>query len=270
MIAGRPSLRYEIDLAELPGRLHEAYHPLDQDAATAEWIDGAIRQPHGWWRVRAKRLLDHVLSHYDSNGLLDMYDMWLLSSAAWGTFLEGRLGGRLLDVGAGDGRVTAELATHFAETETVETSRQMVKRLRERGFRCHEVDLARRKDVAQGPFDVVSLLNVLDRSLYPRRLLEACVERLGPGGALVLSTPLPLRQHVFVAGEAVDAEERLGDRHASFEAALKALIEDVLEPSGLDVRRFARAPYLSRGDYATALYALDSALIVCEVAPAAE
>lgn len=263
MGASRTSLHYELDLEAMPERLRGAFFQLREDAATTRWLKKVAERPHGLWKLVAKRLLDRLLSHYDSNGLLDMYDMWLLGEEGWREFLGSRVGGRLLDVGAGDGRVTRELAACFESVEATETSRQMARRLRQRGYVCHELDLARAADVAAGPFDGVALLNVLDRSRYPKRLLAACVDRLRPEGTLVISTPLPLRQAVFVAGEAVDSEERLGHSSKSFEAALTELIETVLEPARLRILRYSRLPYLSRGDEETPLYALDAALLLC-------
>jgi hypothetical protein len=73
-----------------------------------------------------------MLSDYDANALLDFYAMHLLSTAQWHALLGPHAHGRLLDVGAGSGDVTASLAPLFDAVTTTEASRGMARRLRVR------------------------------------------------------------------------------------------------------------------------------------------
>lgn len=74
--------------------------------------------------------------------------------------------GKLLDIGAGDGNVTKELAPLFSSVCTTEMSSHMIGRLQQRGF---DARLTTDPDVfaSDAPFDVVSCLNVLDRCSRP-------------------------------------------------------------------------------------------------------
>ena len=115
----------------------------------AEWLTAVAalsQERHGWWRTHMQRFARLYLSDFDANALTRMYRMHLLPRGAWQRLLGERAPGtataRLLDVGAGSGDVTAPLAELFDEVVATEVSRGMVKRLRQRGFRCHALDLS--------------------------------------------------------------------------------------------------------------------------------
>jgi len=254
--------RYDCERARLPASLADAFITLAPDDATQAFL---ARPPHGRIATVARRALGNVLSDYDANALLDFYALHLLSTAQWRTLLGPYARGALLDVGAGAGDVTAQLAPLFSHVTTTETSRGMAKRLRARGLACHAVDLAESALPAGAPahFDVVALLNVLDRAPRPLTLLERARALVAPGGRLVVAVPLPLSPHVHVAGGTVDPEELLPtDDATEWEPAVTSLVSRVLAPLALHVERLARAPYLSRGDADTARYALDDAILV--------
>jgi SAM-dependent methyltransferase len=254
--------------------------PLD-----AEWLNevAALTQArHGVLRTYAQRLARLYLSDFDANALTGMYRMQLLPSGGWRRLLGGRPGGRLLDVGAGSGDITAVLGECFDEIETTEVSRGMAKRLTRRGLRCHELDLtSARLDVPA--FDAVSLLNVLDRCQRPRTLLEHCLNALKPGGLFIVALALPYRPFYFSgaatpeplerlecevvasAGPSSNAgtdDERSPAREQSWEDGVRRFLERDLLPRGLALERLARVPYLSAGDSARELYELDDAVAV--------
>jgi SAM-dependent methyltransferase len=190
--------------------------------------------------------------------------MQLLPTGAWRRLLAGRSGGRLLDVGAGSGDVTTQLAPCFEHVEVTEVSRGMAKRLRRRGFRCHEIDLTERP-LAAAAFDAVSLLNVLDRCQKPKTLLDNCLAALTPGGTFIVALALPYSPFYFAGPSTPEPEERLEcdpGPAGSWEDAARRLIERDLLPLGLTLERFARAPYLSAGDSRRELYELDDVVLV--------
>lgn len=260
------ALRYDCDLQQLTPPLARAFTPLATDESRRAFFS---RPPHGAFGTFVRGLLGHVISDYDANALLDFYPMFLMSTAQWRALLGEHARGRLLDIGAGSGDVTAELAPLFDAVTTTETSRGMARNLRARGYACHGVDLAENALPRGASFDVVSLLHVIDRAARPLTLLERARELVAPGGRMIVATPLPLSAHVHVAGGTVDAEEVLPtDAHsAAWEPALTALVTHVLAPLGLEVERFARAPYLSRGDADAPVYVLDDAILVLRCAP---
>lgn len=243
-------------LEALPLRLRERFEPLPTDPHVEAFAAG---RPHGPLREAARGMLRRVMSDFDADGLLGTCPMALFGERSWEALVGGPRG-RLLDVGAGSGDVTVHARPLFREIVATETARAMARRLRLRGLVCHRVDLAREPLPGGGAFDVVSILDVLDRCDRPRSLLRASARLLAPGGRLIVSVPLPVRPHVDVGGRTVDPDEPITGRGASWEDALVDLIEGTIEPLGLDVERIARAPYLSLG---RVLHVLDAGVLVC-------
>lgn len=95
----------------------------------------------------------------------------------------------LLDVGAGEGRVTACLAPLFrGAVEATDVSRPMVWRLGRRGFTAHLTESP--GSLAPSTYSVVALLNVLDRCDRPIAMLSECKVHLPPPPPLP-SSPFP-------------------------------------------------------------------------------
>ncbi|MFW6050385.1 MAG: methyltransferase [Myxococcota bacterium] len=252
---------------DLPPTLAGRRVDLSDPEAEAFRAD-CMRHPHGRVRQGLRRMLGRFVSDFDANALLGMHDMHLLGTDAWRRLLahagwEPPEGGRLLDVGAGDGRVTAPLAALFADVVATETSAAMARRLRRRGWRCHHMDLAEADLPEPGPFDAVALLNVLDRTDRPLTLLARARNLVKASGRLLLAVPFPLRPHVHVGAATVDPDEPLPQRDGSWEAGVGAFVRGVLEPAGLEVRALARVPYLSRGVHGRPVVALDDAVMAC-------
>ena len=256
-------LRYGIDRAKLPAALARAVVPMDADPETRAWVDDAMENPVPALAMHARKLAAKVMSDYDANGMLGTHDMRVLGTEQWRRLFGGAPGGTLLDVGAGDGHVTDTLAPLFESVATTETSPQMAKRLRKRGYPCHEVDLVENPLEGTEPFDVVTLLNVLDRTHRPLSLLEAIAGLLREGGALVAAVPFPLSPHVHVGPVTVDADEPLPIDRSSWEAQATALAELVFAPNGFVVEGLSRVPYLCRSAKQRPVLTLDDAIFLC-------
>ncbi|MDH5491438.1 MAG: methyltransferase-like protein 9 [Myxococcales bacterium] len=264
-VLANAGLRYTADDSRLLGPLRARFVQLEADESTRRWIERAERQPHGSFRMFLRRALDRWMSAYDANAWLDVHEMRVLGREQWSRVLGAeRPGGRLLDVGAGDGRVTAELAPLFDAVVATETSKRMAGRLMARGFEVHRVDLSREALPDPRLFDGVSLLNVLDRTSFPLTLLGAALGRLEPGGLLLVAVPLPLRPHVHVGADTADPEELLPrpapGQASSWEASASLLHEGLFAPAGLELLALSRAPYLSRGGRARPVSALDGSI----------
>lgn len=253
---GRPAIRRG---------LSAAFVALPDDEARARWLATVGARPHGAIATSVHGALRRFASDYDVDAWLGMHPMFLLGTESWRALLGAEhVGGALLDVGAGRGDVSAELAPLFDRVVATETSAPMVRRLRARGFEAHRVDLARAPlpgDPARR-FRAVALLHVLDRCARPRSLLEAARARLEPGGLAIVACPLPARPHVDVGGHTVDPDEPLDVIGDSFEDALASLVARVIEPAGLEVERWTRTTYLARGDRDAPLHALDDAIVI--------
>jgi SAM-dependent methyltransferase len=264
-------LRYGCELDRL-GELAARFVPSALDAEAEAFLAGALKRTHsrlGYWAHRALTL---VLSDFDANALLGAYPVFLLSTPQALRLLEAArpsaLGGRLLDVGAGSGDVTTRLSPLVDSVSCTETSRYMARRLRQRAFPCW---LGRVGENAPGdpltsepPFDLIALLNVIDRAHRPRALLRAVVAALPPRGLLMLSTPLPYEPFYYDGALTREPEEKLGITAERWEDALVELWTNELAPLGLELRALTRLPYLSGGDVEHPAYVLDDAVLVCE------
>lgn len=266
---------YACDVEAFPPALRARWRPLDMDASTKRWIDDAVARPHGRAAMAALAIARSVMSDYDANGLVGAHDMRVLGTdqarrlfAAAGV----KEGGSLLDVGAGEGHVTDELAPLFSRVVTTELSTGMARRLRGRGYECHTIDLAeeRLSDAAETEgFDCIALLNVIDRTSRPYRLVERLRTLLRPGGVLLCTVPLPLKPHVHVGPVTVDPEEVLptprGKGRARFEDCMASLAEVFFPACGLEPTVLSRVPYLCRGDRKKPVIALDDAVFLCRL-----
>jgi SAM-dependent methyltransferase len=256
-------LRYDADVAALSPRLRERFVELACNADTDAFLEAAARGRHSWLRTRAHRVLRFFVSDFDANGLLDMYPLHIASTEQWRVLLGEQPAKRLLDVGAGYGGVTRTLLPFAEQVVATELSAPMARSLRRMGVECHQIDVTE-QNVPGAPFDLVSCLNVLDRTARPRRMLRRLVELLEPGGRLVLALALPYRPFYYVGSDTPEPLERLACAEPAWETAVSSLVEHELEPLGLRMLRLARAPYLSFGDTARNLYELDDALLVLE------
>jgi len=242
--------------------LRACFLELSLDPATRSWIDDAYSRPTSSMRLAARKAARSLLGDYEANALFDTHDMRVLGREQWGLVVGDVSNARWLDVGAGDGRVAAEIRAVTREVITTETSNRMASRLRERGFVCHEVDLVDTPWPDDSRFEVVSALNVLDRTSRPYALVERMIERLTPQGVLVLAVPLPLAPHVHVGSSTVDPDELLPIDRRSFEDAANTLVTIALRPLGLELVAMSRVPYLSRGDRTTPVHVLDDCVLV--------
>merc|ERR1719354_1179880 len=94
----------------------------------------------------------------------------------------------LLDLGAGDGKVTEKILHHFKHKYATEQSPTMQWRLREKGFTILEIDeWANKQD-----YSVVTALNLLDRIDVPVSFLRDLHSAVKLGeGLIVLAIVLP-------------------------------------------------------------------------------
>lgn len=254
----RISLEYDVDPKRM-GPLLRWFTPLHADEPTRAWIDRAIDDPQPRYVTVLRNLAKPIVGLYDANGMTGAHSMRVLGTEQWERLLSEEVREGLLDVGAGDGDVTAELAPLFARVVTTELSGPMAKRLRARGWECHEVDLATAR--FDGSFDTVAMLNVLDRTTFPRGLLMHAQKLMAPRGRLVIAVPLPIEQVVFAGSSQLEPEQKLPSGHARFEDAANAMA-DFLQSFGMTIEAFTRAPYLCRGDARHPVAVLDDAIFV--------
>ena len=259
-------LHYTVELERLSPALRTRFVELTRDPATDAYLERVRRGRHGVLRTWLHHTLRQFWSDYDVNGWLGMYPMHLLSREQWRRLLGAQPIERCLDVGAGNGDVTAELLPLCRALEASETSRAMARRLEKRGIRCIPEDLAQREEPL-GPYDLVTCLNVLDRCPLPLTLLRKLHAALANGGRLVVALALPYRPFYFVGASTPEPEERLDCQAEGWEDSVSMLVERVLEPMGFALELLALVTYLSSGDAQSPLYVLDDAILVLRKRP---
>lgn len=260
------NFNYSLRKEFLPKELQEVLVYLGPDEELDEFIERAKNNPYSVVQLFLYRFFSPFIPLYDIDAILKIYPLYILGKSMWRRIVPKELqGGKLLDVGAGQGLVTLNAKPIFGEITTTDTSRFVARRLRARGFKCI------RKDIAKNPnlfnkkeFDVVSLLNVLDRSEYPITLLKNSISFLKDDGYMIISIPIPIRPMVFSLSVDVPSEILVKNQNGNFEECVADFYENVLKPNGLTVTLLARLPYICQGDDVGKINALDNFLVVCK------
>lgn len=189
-------LPHDCDRSRLLPELARVFVALPPGPERAAFVREAYAQRHGALRFVAFKMLRRIMTDDDTYGWLGMYRMHLLSWAQWRLLLpEAALSGagRFLDVGAGRGDATADLAARMATYQATEPSIPLARALRRRGARLVDVDLCRSPWPTHGEvFDVITCLNVLDRVSHPFTLsfaVQSPVELARSEGAVRAGPP---------------------------------------------------------------------------------
>ncbi|CEG40805.1 lariat debranching enzyme b [Plasmopara halstedii] len=270
-----PALIYEVNQTLLDSALQSAFVQLNCDEETQAFLltctGGSL------WESLSSTLLGLFYSLTDVNGILGRGQMFVLSQAQVQRLIQRKpltnRSGSLLDIGAGDGNVTTSLASLVEQVTTTEVSAPMVANLNARGYNSIQTcDLEHDFVQSRKPFDIISLLNVLDRADKPLTMLRTIRTMLEPqNGIFLLAVVLPFAAFVEQGTQRVAPTEKLPmhgglcAEGASFETSASLLLRNVLVPAGFKLRHFSRVPYLCRGDIQQPYYVLSDAIFVLEV-----
>lgn len=167
-------------------------------------------------------------------------------------------GGRVCDLGCGNGAFSLELAPHADHVVGVDQSssgiaiaRSSAASLENVAFVEDSIDPALPSKLLRegGPFDLVVSIDVIEHLLYPRVLIDVAWQVLRPEGRLILCTPY----HGYLKNLAIslvagwDAHHGVGwdGGHVKF-FSVPTLAAMVTERGFEDLRfrYFGRAPYL--------------------------
>lgn len=228
----------------------------------------------GLAKTLAHRALRTIFGHYDVTAALDMYPVHLLETQQFVDFFQAAGTSshfpRALDVGAGRGEVSRQLWPLCGHLWVTETSQVCRRQLEQGSFQVwpHELGSAGATK-ERGTFDLVSMLNVLDRCQEPRALLDGARGLLRDGGWFLMAMPLPYLPAVL-DGPGVKRpalEERLlppvrdVSAVANWETDKIQLLE-LLPRHGLQPAVYSRVPYLSGGDAFDAPEILDDIVLL--------
>ena len=177
-------LRYAYDTARLSELLEPALPeaaaccvPMRLDEETSGWVTEHVVSPAPGTQLAVWRSLKRRLYHYDA-GVVAFYGFprnFLLSSAQWADLLQGRAKTSravALDIGAGDGSLNAPMRKLFERIVATELTTPLVCRLRAAGLDGVLAEEPRAAWLGRSSFDMVFILNVLDRCKDPFRMLE--------------------------------------------------------------------------------------------------
>jgi SAM-dependent methyltransferase len=234
---------YQLDATLFSSSIRPAIKELRSDEETAYFLRVTCRP--NWVVDFFAGLLRRYLrwSLTDVNALLGRGQMFVLSTEQAKDLLHiNNRGGSLLDIGAGDGGVTARLSPLFSHVTCTEVSAPMCRRLKARSGVVNEVYKTDTLSASQGSpfnkdnsFDVVSILNVIDRCDNPSTLLrDACRLVKKETGRVLLAVVLPFSEFVEVNADRRSPLGPLpmkGARCAdgvSLEVSLDALLNRVL------------------------------------------
>lgn len=164
----------------------------------------------------------------------------------------------LMDLGAGDGKVTEVMAQFFKKTFVTEVSPVMRRILSKKGYKILEVDSWSSFSL---DFDLISCLNLLDRCDKPVSILNDMVRKLKPDGRIILGLVFPLSQYVESTSDHKPSQV-LNVSGTTLEEQVISLEENVLSPAGLEVIKWTRLPYLCEGDLDLSFYWLHDVIFI--------
>lgn len=214
------------------------------------------------------------LDDFDVNAFLNIYPLHIFSQGQLEMLLktvrDTPVFTQVLDVGAGSGKVTQQLRPFCKSLLVSETSAGMAEQLKQQGYQVWQEDIAQSAAArkAEGlDFEMVSILNVLDRCASPRSLLSAAHTLLGPSPSfLLMATPLPFRGAYFGWGTYWSGRqmETLGLESVTEDWAQQAqfLLEEVLPAANFEPVAISRLPYICAGDAFTPFSELDDLVVL--------
>ncbi|GMR33313.1 hypothetical protein PMAYCL1PPCAC_03508 [Pristionchus mayeri] len=232
---------------------------LDESVATTESLCLQM------WYSFASTLLSVIFTKTNINGLLGRGGMFLFSTDHIRDFLDipaewSSKGHKLLDLGSGDGGVTAHLAALFDEVHVTEMSTMMQWRLRQRGFVVVDPNAW---DQTHERYSLISALNLLDRHFSPRLLLSQLHKKAFDSGCdVLLSLVLPIKPYVefHPNGTSIRPDQYLAVAGHTLEEQVSSLVDGEFRQSGFEVVKWSKLPYLCEGDLHKPYYRLDDVL----------
>lgn len=189
--------------------------------------------------------------------------MFVFSSAQFRSLMsieDDWVGDSLLDLGAGDGKVTDVMASHFQRIYVTEIATQMQKQLIRKKY-----NLLGLTEWTHHKFEVISCLNLLDRCDKPLTLLQNIRQSVKENGRVIVASVYPYSPYVEENSSSnYKPSESLDITASSIEEQINLMVKNVFTPSGFELLTFSRVPYLCEGDLTTSFYILYDIVFVLQ------
>jgi 2-polyprenyl-3-methyl-5-hydroxy-6-metoxy-1,4-benzoquinol methylase len=155
------------------------------------------------------------------------------------------LGRRLIDLGCGNGSLTAVLAARGFATTGLDLAVSGIRNAQAAypDTRFLEHDITEPLPSAlHGEFDVALAAEVIEHLYLPRRLFQRATEALGPGGVLVVTTPYHgwLKNVALAVTGKLDHHYRPGWDHGHIKFFSRATLAAMADECRFDVLEFHR------------------------------
>ncbi|RUS91785.1 hypothetical protein EGW08_000493 [Elysia chlorotica] len=261
---------YRAILSRLSQDLCGKFVQFDQDDGADEFLQNCQEKSDAIlsqiFYSLARPILNVFMTQTSINGLLRRGSMYIFSKPQFEQLMNYTAyhkQGNLLDLGAGDGMVTAQMSSYFNQTYATEMSGVMARKLSSMGYHVLDVDQWAESGLK---FDVVSCLNLLDRCDKPMSLLAQIRKVLSPDtGRLLVATVIPFKPYVEFNSKTHEPSEFLRVTGSNFEEQVDQLVS-IFRQAGFVVEKFTRLPYLCEGDLRHSFYVLTDALFVLKAA----
>ena len=249
--------------------LKSQYFALSEDEETKAFIEASIAQSDSWliqsWYNLAKTVLSWFsYTQTDMNGILQRGSMFVLSTRQFQMLVEQsqvelKDHSTMIDLGAGDGKVTQKLAPFFQQIFATETSKPMQKLLKSQNIHVLPIDTWMNQT-----YDFIACLNLLDRCDKPLDLINDMKNSLNHKGLLLVALVLPFKPFVE-AKENFEPTQRLNITSDQTVGQQVQSVVNIFQEFDFELVRWTRVPYLCEGDTVHSVYYLDDMLFLFKI-----
>ena len=261
---------YSMDLSHTVNtELQNKFVLMTEDAETQAFIQSSIAQSESWltqsWYNLAKTVLNWFsYTHTDMNGILQRGSMFVLSTKQLQSLFDHAQvllppASVMIDLGAGDGKVTQKMAPFFTQIFATETSRPMQKLLKNYNITVLPVD----QWMTRMKYDFIACLNLLDRCDRPIDIIKDMKEALNPRGLVLVAIVLPFKPFVE-AKENYEPTQVLQITGETVMQQVESLVR-IFEQNGFNLLAWTRLPYLCEGDMVHSVYYLDDIVFLLQL-----